>query len=163
MPAGLTYDAIATTTLSSAAASVTFSSISGSYTDLVIVLNGALSSGLAALSVEYNGDTTVGNYSYTRLQGNGSTASSTRATSDKAIGFVAQDSCMTIININDYSNSTTYKTTLTRTNSNYSSDGRAAAYVALWQNTAAITSIKLSASVNFNSGFTLTLYGITAA
>ena len=158
-----TYEPIATTTLSSAQSSVTFSSISGSYTDLVIVLNGALSSGLAGLSVEYNGDTTVGNYSYTRLQGNGTTASSSRATADKAIGFVAQDSCMTIINVNNYSNSTTYKTTLTRTNSNYSSDARTGSYVALWQSTAAITSIKLFASVNFNSGFTFTLYGIKAA
>jgi hypothetical protein len=158
-----TYEPIATTTLGSAQSSVTFSAISGSYTDLVIVINGALSSGLASLSVEYNGDTTVGNYSYTRLQGNGTSATSARATSDKGIGFVAQDACMTIININNYSNATTYKTTLTRTNSNYSSDGRTASYVALWQNTAAITSIKLSASVNFNSGFTFTIYGIKAA
>ena len=63
-----TYEPIATTTLGSAQSSVTFSAISGSYTDLVIVINGALSSGLASLSVEYNGDTTVGNYSYTRLR-----------------------------------------------------------------------------------------------
>ena len=157
-----TYEPIATTTLGSAASSVTFSSISGTYTDLVIVLNGALSSGLASLSVEYNGDTTS-TYSYTRIQGNGTTASSARAPSDNAIGFVAQDSCMTIVNINNYSNSTTYKTTLTRTNSNYSSDGRTGSYVALWQNTAAINSIKLSASANFNSGFTFTLYGIASA
>jgi hypothetical protein len=163
MPAGITYTPIATTTLGSATSSITFSNISGSYTDLVIVLDGAGSSGLAALNVEYNGDTTVGNYSYTRLQGNGSAASSARATSDKAIGFLAQDSCTTIININNYSNSTTYKTTLTRTNSNYSSDGRTAAYVSLWQNTAAITSVKLLSSINFNSGFVASLYGITAA
>ena len=34
----ITYEPIATTTLSSAASSVTFSSISGSYTDLVLVI-----------------------------------------------------------------------------------------------------------------------------
>jgi hypothetical protein len=36
----ITYEPIATTTLGSAAASVTFSSISGSYTDLVLVVTG---------------------------------------------------------------------------------------------------------------------------
>jgi len=37
MAAGKTYEPIATTTLSSSAATITFSSISGSYTDLVFV------------------------------------------------------------------------------------------------------------------------------
>jgi hypothetical protein len=39
MAAGNTYTPLATQTLGSAAASVTFSSISGAYTDLVLVLN----------------------------------------------------------------------------------------------------------------------------
>ena len=36
----ITYEPIATNTLGSAAASVTFSSISGTYTDLVVVVSG---------------------------------------------------------------------------------------------------------------------------
>jgi hypothetical protein len=40
----ITYEPIATTTLGTAAASVTFSSISGAYTDLVLVCNGNKSS-----------------------------------------------------------------------------------------------------------------------
>jgi len=39
MPAGATYNCIATTTLGSAQSSVTFSSITGSYTDLVLVFS----------------------------------------------------------------------------------------------------------------------------
>jgi hypothetical protein len=45
MPAGNTYEAIATQTLGSAAASVTFSSIPGTYTDLVLVVAGTLTTG----------------------------------------------------------------------------------------------------------------------
>ena len=57
MAAGNTYVAIATNTLSSAAASVTFSSISGAYTDLVLVTNATLASGGAAnLWCRFNGD-----------------------------------------------------------------------------------------------------------
>ena len=37
MAAGATYEPIATNTLGSAAASVTFSGISGSYTDLILI------------------------------------------------------------------------------------------------------------------------------
>ena len=39
MAAGSTYTPLATNTLSSSSASITFSSISGSYTDLVLVMN----------------------------------------------------------------------------------------------------------------------------
>jgi hypothetical protein len=156
-----TYEPIATTT-GTLATSITFSSIPSTYTDLVLIANGPALSSLAGLTVVYNGDTTTTNYSYTRLQGNGTTASSSRS-NDNAIGYSAQDSCTTIININNYSNATTYKTTLTRTSSNYSSDARTASYVSLWRNTAAITSIKLEASNSFATTFTFTLYGIKAA
>jgi hypothetical protein len=52
-----TYEPIATTTLSSAQSSVTFSSISGSYTDLVLVSNVSGSGGNANLRVTLNSDT----------------------------------------------------------------------------------------------------------
>ena len=44
MAAGNTYVALATQTLGSATATVTFSSISGAYTDLVLVYNGQYAS-----------------------------------------------------------------------------------------------------------------------
>ena len=44
----ITYEPIATTTLTTTTASVTFSSISGSYTDLILVINGTASAGVAA-------------------------------------------------------------------------------------------------------------------
>ena len=49
----MTYEPIETQTLDSAAASVTFSSISGSYTDLVLVINAASASAASCQPCRY--------------------------------------------------------------------------------------------------------------
>jgi hypothetical protein len=48
----ITYEPIATTTLGSATSTVTFSSISGSYTDLVAVFEVTLTSGKCRFTFE---------------------------------------------------------------------------------------------------------------
>lgn len=166
MPAGKTYTPLATTTLSSAAASVTFSSISGSYTDLVMVLN---LKGTTALDYKINFNSDTGsNYSNTYLTGTGSAASSGRRTSQTYFqpennGYVTTSlEQNTIIHIMNYSNTTTFKTALSR--SNNASTGLDA-FVNLWRSTSAITSIQIAAisTPNFDIGSTFTLYGILAA
>jgi hypothetical protein len=162
MPAGKTYTPLATTTLSSAAASVTFSSISGSYTDLVLVVSGVTSSGTEAVAVQCNSDT-GSNYSRTVLLGNGSTASSTRATNQTSSGLGVLDSATqgnTIYHFMNYSNTTTYKTFIAR--GNVSSE-QARVAVGLWRSTSAITSITALVTTSFAIGTTFTLYGILAA
>lgn len=163
MAAGATYTQIATTTLGSAQSSVTFSSISGSYTDLILV--GSLNTS-AALDYWYrlNGDTGT-NHSNTRLIGNGSTASSSRGTnSDRtyinAVGSTTGQHQF-IIHLLNYSNTTTYKTQLVRfDNAGQESNAR----VGLWRSTSAITTILIQTdSSTFTSGSTFTLYGIKAA
>ena len=159
-----TYEPIATTTLGSAAASVTFSSIPSTYTDLVIVINGAyVSSEDASPGLRFNSDS-GSNYSETGLDGNGSSASSFRdANATSAIlGSMSNTISTTIINIMNYANTTTYKTSISRGNN---SANRVRAYVAMWRNTAAITSIQIitNATPNFATGSTFTLYGIKAA
>jgi hypothetical protein len=79
MAAGSTYTPIATTTLGSAASSVTFSSIAGTYTDLRIVYS-TVSSADAGNYLRFNSDS-GSNYSNTTLFGNGSSAGSNRNTS----------------------------------------------------------------------------------
>jgi len=158
----ITYEPIATTTLSSAAASVTFSSISGSYTDLVLVSNWTVST-QNNLLMTFNSDT-GSNYSETVLLGDGSSATSSRQTSATSIrvGFAgsASSKVINIINIQNYSNATTYKTTVYRWNS----EEYVSARVGLWRNTSAITSIVLTASTgNIASGSTFSLYGIKSA
>jgi hypothetical protein len=162
MAAGSTYTPIATTTLSSTASSVTFSSISGAYTDLILVANLKKASGVISnLALTINSDT-GSNYSYTRLIGDGTTASSARASSvtDCNGGYITTNWATTIINFMNYSNTTTYKTSLVRTNND-----RVAAVVNLWRSTAAITTIKLEEVVTGDivTGSTFTLYGISCA
>jgi anti-sigma-K factor RskA len=164
MAAGSTYTPIATQTMTSATASVTFSSISGSYTDLVLVVAGQASGAQRNLLLQFNGDTGA-NYSVTILYGDGSTAGSDRLSSQNSAfvgGLNNTTQSNSIINIMNYSNTTTYKTTIGRNNS---STVQVASKVTLWRNTAAITSIVafLVGSDTFTTGTTLTLYGIAAA
>lgn len=164
MAAGNTYTPIETKTLSSAASSVTFSSIPGVYTDLVLVCNATSSSGSPnGLFLQVNSDTGT-NYSSTRMYGNGSTATSVRETTTDRImtGWTSSTGMTTMItHLMNYSNTTTYKTTISRTSDSVS---RVNATVGLWRSTSAITSITLvSEGTNFNTGSTFTLYGIAAA
>ncbi len=163
-----TYEPIATQTLGSAAATVTFSSISGTYTDLVLVATAASASGEPTISFQLNGDT-GSNYSRTLLIGNGSSATSERASSSTQ-GRISNSTGLTttlganatIAQFMNYSNSTTNKTVIARSNTTlYATE----AIVNLWRNTAAITSIALftNSGVNFAAGSIFTLYGIKAA
>ena len=160
-----TYQAIATQTLGSAAASVTFSSISGAYTDLV--LSCAITAGNTGDGyLRFNSDTAT-NYSDTVLRGNGSAASSVRDSSAAGID-IGPTSLITgtevgpvKIQIQNYSNSTTYKTCLIRFDEATNS---VSAIVGLWRNTNAITAIDIvSRSGTWGVGSTFTLYGIKAA
>ena len=156
MPAGSTYTPIATTTLGSAQSSVTFSSL-GSYTDIVWVLNGT-STANAVITVQFNADSGA-NYSCTWINGNGSTAASARDTTSYIYIGNPTSEFNIVGSVMNVSNSTTYKTWLSRGNTAAS---QTAAVVGLWRNTAAITSIKFLNS-NFATGSTFTLYGIQAA
>jgi hypothetical protein len=165
-----TYEKIATTTLGSAAASYTFSSIPATYTDLVLAINNIYSTTSSPYIVlQFNSDTTS-NYSSTILEGNGTAASSNRWTSqtEMYMGYnVASGTTsngMALINIFNYANTTTYKTVLARIgilNGSYPGTG---ATVGLWRKTPeAINSIKVFQNAgNLPSGCVLTLYGIKA-
>jgi hypothetical protein len=170
MAAGSTYTPIATTTLGSNQNDITFSSISGSYTDLVLVITGNSTntgSGSNGLRVRLNSDTNT-NYSNTALEGNGTSAASGQSTSQTWMntGEINQTSAapsVTIIQFMNYSNSTTYKTVLNRSNTpgNFVTTG-----VGLWRSTSAINTILISRDFGTNqikAGTTATLYGIAAA
>ena len=165
MPA--TYEPIATTNGTGASNTVSFTSIPATYTDLVLVFEGAVTSGgTASLDFILNNVTTGGLYSNTRLQGNGTTASSSRNASGNTgtIGYVSSSNrSMSIINIMNYANTTTFKTAMNRTMTSDATDGRVGAYVNLFSSTSAINRVDLSASQNFTTTSVFTLYGIKAA
>lgn len=163
MPAGNTYVAIAEQTLGSNAASVTFSSISGAYTDLIMVVNAITSTASEYMSINLNSDT-GSNYSRTNLAGNGTSAVSVRG-SNETVGYIGAETYgtnalkfNTVVHFMNYANTTTYKTFLSRANH---VDLAAEAIVGLWRSTSAITTIKVNS--NFATGSTFTLYGILAA
>ena len=171
MAAGNTYVALATQTLSSAQASITFSSISSAYTDLrlVVVARQDNNASNDSLRLRFNSDTAT-NYSRTNLTGDGTTAASTRTSNDDEINIVNYIPgtsaasglyAVTTADILNYSNTTTYKTVLIRT-----SNGSAgtAATVGMWRSTAVINTIFMRVSAfNMTVGTTATLYGIAAA
>ena len=165
MPAGSTYTPIATTTLGSAQTSISLSSIPSTYTDLVIVASIGCVSPQQAYVIRFNSDS-GSNYSWTRLSGDGSTASSARGTSTTYISAFeigsSTDFGVQLIHLNNYSNTNVFKTALVR---NSIATYHASAIAGLWRSTSAINSITLSSSgvANLVAGSTLTLYGIASA
>lgn len=156
-----TYTALANLTLSSSAASVTFSSISQAYRDLVLVVQATNSTGAWTLRYRINGDT-ASSYSLVSMRGNGSAAESFSQTNTNA-GFLTF-SDMTNYNVQssffDYSTTDKHKSILARGNeaSTYSE-----ALATRWPSTSAITTILVyPASGNFATGSTFALYGIAA-
>ena len=171
-----TYEPISTTTLTSSQSSVVFdisSSANQNYTDLVLFVGSATFTSNSSFYLQYNSDTNA-NYSSTRLAGNGSgSGTSSRQSSVNGAQIGAADgqsntviqTC--IVQIQNYSNSTTYKTAIARWNR---SDAEVSATVSLWRNSNAITSIEVyggygngTKNSSMQSGTTLTLYGIKAA
>lgn len=165
-----TYEPIQTYTVSgSSTTTVAFSSIPSTYTDLYLVSSITPATGGGSLVFTVNSDTGT-NYSFTTLGGNGSSASSTRATYSRNYGLLFDWSVgmpTTSISISNasfmnYSNTSTYKTVISRgNNANTFTD----ATVSLWRSTSAINAINVFAANSsvINAGSTFTLYGIKAA
>ncbi len=166
MPA--TYEPIATTTLGSPAATITFSSIPATYTDLrltVFIQD-------RAPNVRFNSDSTS-KYSQTFLSGNGSSATSERLNDTEAVGdwylyynptLVSGNTFVFVtLDIFNYAGST-FKTGLSTTTNDNNGTGHTNLITSLYQSTAAISSIRIGKSgANMVAGTTATLYGIKNA
>lgn len=157
MPA--TYEPIATANGNGSSFTITFNSIPQTYTDLVLVAKADLNIDSGLTGLRFNGDT-GSNYSYTLLESGPNSSRGTNA----AYMFIGGLRNEYICHIQNYSNSTTNKTVLTRMGrTDVTGTG---VWVGLWRNTAAITS--LSFTTNQTSGYwntstIVTLYGIKAA
>ena len=158
---------IATQTLGSAAASITFSSIPGTYTDLRLVLSNAVTvAGGNDIQFRFNGDTAT-NYSITGLHGSGTTATSVSTTSatvidpdaSSAVGTSATVPNLYTIDVFSYAGSTN-KTCLVINSEDHNGTGDVGLSVALWRSTAAITSITILCGSNLLTGTIATLWGI---
>jgi hypothetical protein len=171
MAAQSTYTPIATVTLGSYN-NVTFSSIPQTYTDLVIVAysNTQQSGSIADVArLVINGGAT--GVSSTILSGNGSSATSTRETTTTSGGYLGVRPAFAtnlygviISHIMNYSNTTSYKTIISRAISDSNGSGLAQISALTWPSITAITSLTFGGTGNYpGPGTMITLYGITAA
>ena len=163
-----TYEPIATTTLGSAAASITFSSIPATYTDLRVVFNGTVTEVGETLYYRFNSDS-ASNYSITQVYGASGTAASRRLGSatqlSTTFGYSLQGTTPQMIAFDVFSYAgATRKTTLGNHAGDNNGVGGVDLTVGLWRSTDAITSIYLFCSyLTFKTGTTATLYGIKNA
>lgn len=170
MAAGSTYTPIATTTLSNSSSTLyTFSSIPSTYTDLVLVFNGTATTNGNTLFARFNGDT-ASNYSWTYMYGSGTAAGSSRSNNNSNgilmggnnTGLSSTINSVIVLQIQDYNNTTTYKTALSKFT--LAPQEGINVTVGTWRSTSAINSITIRMDLNnLNTGTVISLYGITAA
>lgn len=176
-----TYVAIAKTVLTGSQASVTFSSIPSTYTDLLVVFSVRGDATYEAnngdaMAMRINGSSTA-QYSVTYVTGQGSATSSGRRTTGNADSFIrvygganydsatANTFSSGEIYIPNYTGSTNKPISTSSVFENNSATVNAIyAQAQLWGNTSAITSLEFTytfnASSRFVSGSRFDLYGI---
>jgi hypothetical protein len=156
--------------LDTAAASITFSSIPATFTDLYLVhslrTNNAVNDENALLRI--NGDSTS-NYVYRFLRGNGSSVGTGTATITSVLAgrvngtsSTASTFSSTSIYIPNYTSSAQKSISIDSVSENNATFGFQIITSVLWQNTSAITTLVLSAegAQNLLTGSSATLYGI---
>lgn len=162
----LTYEPIATTTLTSASSLITFSSIPSTYTDLRVVIYYSTASGSTA-ALRLNNDT-GGNYGYKGLIGSSSSpiAFNTSGANNIRIPYNTQTNGMAFatFDILGYTRARV-KMVLYTVNQVFSSTGETASGVGTWVDNTVVNRVDLFGNtvVNFNIGTQATIYGIKAA
>ena len=168
------YESIATTTISTDTANVTFSSIPSIYNHLQlrIIARSDRAANFDTMRFELNGDT-GSNYSYHSLYGDGSAAGAAAVTSassmsfDRLVGNNASANTFgtLIIDLLDYTNTNKYKTARNLGGGDNNGSGEIYFQSGLWQSTSAVTQIKVFPGVgtNFKQYSHFALYGIKGA
>lgn len=168
----VTYDCLATITLSSTANTIVFSSISQSYTDLILVGRTSSASGNTP-RFRLNGDSGT-NYDHWEFYTSTTSPASNSSTNDSVGTFgysftasapYSTDPGIFIANFADYSNTSKQKPVLVHWGNRADGVGF---MINNWRSTSAVTSITISSGSNFPSsatsiGSVFTLYGIKEA
>jgi hypothetical protein len=170
-----TYTLISSVTVGSGgAANIEFTSIPATYTDLVVKLSVRDSSAANANAyiLQFNNDTTIGNYKYVLLYGiNGSTVGS-ETFNQYYLNYVSSNNATastfsnTEIYIPNYTSSNFKSASQEGVGENNASDGRLGMDAYLWSSTSAITSLKIlpsSGGATYVQHSTAYLYGISNA
>jgi len=165
----VTYEAIATYTVSSSVATITLSSIPQTYTDLVLVAALTASDNPATVIIRFNNDS-ANNYSQITMAGASYGATTEKETNQGRInisataGAPSASPALFNASLLNYSNTTTNKTLLSRWSNGSTTGQSAQAVVGLYRSTSQISRIDLFAfSSTFTNGSVFTIYGIKAA
>jgi hypothetical protein len=160
----LTYEPISTTTLGTATATISFSSIPQTYTDLRVVFSGKADN-ISSLYVRLNNDTSTANYLGYNMYSQSTTPT---ASFDANLGYIVSGAMAlsinsSVIDIFKYTTTTYYRPLLIRSSNAYAylNERRASAF---WLSTSAVTTVTLGTTVgSLAVGTMATLYGIKAA
>jgi hypothetical protein len=174
MPSSSTYTPIQTLTGNGSVNPLSFQNIPQTYTDLILVIYGrATSANTADQTLAYlNANTGTSNYSGTYFTTNGTSATSSRASSGTYFQFgvhpggnsTAGNFGIEILHFMNYTNTTNFKTVLNRSGYDLNGSGEIYDSVHLWRQTAAINRIDMYTSTNnWATGTVMSLYGIGAA
>lgn len=160
-----TYRALANFTVTTNTATVTFSSIPNTFRDLVLVIEGTVTTAANKI-IRFNNDSGT-NYPWVYMSGNGSSVltsnnASTSLLTEAVAAMNTTDRLFTQIDIMDYSATNKHKIALVK-------GGRSGAgidsIVCRWTNASnAISSIScsLNNAASYTSGTTFALYGIAS-
>ena len=153
---------------SGGAATISFSSIPATYTDLIVKLSGRFDAGQNKVFISFNGSTA--NLSFRSLLGTGSSALSQSGSTGEALlgdnsGFTANTFSNSEMYIPNYAGSNYKSVSADAVSENNGTLAYAFSYATLWSNTAAITSITLTpdTGANFTQYSTAYLYGVKNA
>lgn len=161
------YNFIASTTVGAGgAASVTFTSIAATYTDLKLVISGRTSGGNQTMYFNINSDTNDANYDSKNLQGNGTSPAS--GTGNRLFSYLGQsgDTASVFGNLEmyfpKYSSSSTYKSFSSQGGEENNATGAIIAIGGvLWKSNSVITAVTVTPySGSFIQYTTAYLYGI---
>jgi hypothetical protein len=158
-----TYVGIANITLGTAVSSVTFSSISQTYKDLVLIVNGSKAA-TSYQNIQVNADT-GSNYAQVKMYGffNGVGSGADNTVTNWRFGYVESNQQFALrYNFLDFSATDKHKSGLglfTEVESGLAIVG----HHGRWANNSAITSIKVtSESGNYNTGTSFSLFGVAS-
>jgi len=163
-----TYEPIATTTLTTAAATITFSSIPGTYTDLRLVLVYKVSTVSSTPALQINSDT-LGRYTKINTNGNGVAVSAASSIGQTSISLANQVDTtipqIITVDIFNYASTTVKKPWLITTSEDRNTAGSVNFAAATYNQTTDYTTLNLSILYggNYSIDTTATLYGILKA
>jgi len=165
----MSYQLIATTTLATASANITFSSIPQNYTDLWILLSGKVATGGYTdirMGINFNGTPTKAGRGFSAVVF-GSTYTNFSPSGNLEMDVALQDEAAQFSNVSlrifDYARTDIAKMVFIESGSHVFSGGSLSAGTMVLSNTDAITSIVLApaSAINMTAACTASLYGIS--